>query len=60
MFFVEVLVFSFGRLYDKGNTAPAVILPLMPLGVDHSSMVWEPAAFDTVILPLMPLGVDHC
>jgi len=35
MFFVQVLAFSFQRLYYKDNTAPAVILPLMPLGVDH-------------------------
>ncbi len=36
-----------------------VILPLMPLGVDHETKVevynWD----QVVILPLMPLGVDH-
>ncbi|VXD12151.1 hypothetical protein PL9631_1050020 [Planktothrix paucivesiculata PCC 9631] len=43
---------------DKENSN-LVILPLMPLGVDHKS----PSPFATyanaVILPLMPLGVDH-
>ncbi len=36
-----------------------VILPLMPLGVDHKLAVASMPGLKEVILPLMPLGVDH-
>jgi len=36
-----------------------VILPLMPLGVDHTLPPPIPTPTISVILPLMPLGVDH-
>ncbi len=38
---------------------PYVILPLMPLGVDHWSKQHDAFTLEQVILPLMPLGVDH-
>ena len=48
-----------GSHYDLRVRAIAVLLPLMPLGVEHISSWGFIVRVTPVLLPLMPLGVEH-